>query len=58
MYLYDDIYNDTYDLIQESKSVQRYKSRLWNHPDCRDPDHPGCVDCESIEEADTEEAEE
>jgi hypothetical protein len=25
---------------------RRYQSHLSAHPDCRDPDHPGCSSCE------------
>lgn len=24
----------------------RYLARLYAHPDCRDPEHPGCERCE------------
>lgn len=29
-----------------------YKQNLARHPDCRDPDHPGCDICEQEEEDD------
>ena len=24
---------------------KRYRGQLMRHPDCRDPDHPGCSSC-------------
>jgi hypothetical protein len=29
-----------------------YWQDLARHPDCRDPDHPGCLECEPPEEDD------
>lgn len=29
-----------------------YQQDLRRHPDCRDPDHPGCPTCNPIEEED------
>jgi len=29
-----------------------YQQDLRRHPDCRDPDHPGCIECEPPEEED------
>ena len=29
-----------------------YQQDLRRHPDCRDPDHPGCLGCEPPEEED------
>ena len=28
---------------------RRYHNRLTRHPDCRDPEHPGCPCCEPDE---------
>lgn len=25
---------------------RRYRAQLYAHPDCRDPEHPGCDRCE------------
>ena len=37
------------DEIDDLRAEQRWQRRQWgrlmNHPDCRDPDHPGCEDC-------------
>ncbi len=44
---YDDAWND---VLRES----RYNKQLMNHPNCSDPDHPGCEECEP-EEYDYEE---
>lgn len=48
------------DIIEELKpnfwvraAQARYKSLYNAHPDCRDPDHPGCEDCR--EEGETNE---
>ncbi len=35
--------------------ARRYRSSLWAHPDCRDPDHPGCEACWEEEEDDEDE---
>jgi hypothetical protein len=29
----------------EALAQDRYLRALSRHPDCRDPDHPGCEDC-------------
>lgn len=44
----DHIYIDEYEIQElrdQDKAARRYQSRLALNPDCRDPDHPGCVDC-------------
>jgi hypothetical protein len=35
---------------------RRYRNEIMRHPDCRDPDHPGCDSCmgESGEDCDDE----
>jgi len=30
---------------QEKKHEKIYKSKMKSHPDCRDPEHPGCELC-------------
>ena len=40
--LYEDDYRD--EEIQRL-AKKRYRSQLMRHPDCRDPDHPGCSSC-------------
>lgn len=30
---------------------RRYQSELSAHPDCKDPEHPGCEFCEDNEES-------
>jgi len=27
------------------RKANRYRKHLMRHPDCRDPDHPGCERC-------------
>lgn len=39
------------DMRAEELAERRYRNALSRHPDCRDPDHPGCECCE---ESDTE----
>lgn len=34
------------DLLYEQRRLNRYESKLYAHPDCRDPEHPGCIECE------------
>jgi hypothetical protein len=38
----------------EDQSLRRYFQRLFSHPDCRDPDHPGCPYCWPTEESEDE----
>jgi hypothetical protein len=33
------------ELIAERRAGRRYLAELMMHPDCRDPDHPGCNNC-------------
>ena len=37
------------ELARTDRAERRYHARLMRHPDCRDPDHPGCPDCEPWE---------
>ena len=45
-------FNDDYedpeleDLRAEDRARKRHQMQLMYHPDCRDPDHPGCEQCE------------
>jgi hypothetical protein len=44
----DDYDGPDYDLEDErmeAKFERRYQAALSRHPDCRDPDHPGCEIC-------------
>jgi hypothetical protein len=41
---------DLEDERQEALFERRYQARLSRHPDCRDPDHPGCEFCEEGDE--------
>lgn len=34
------------DLLQQARFDRRHQADLARHPDCRDPDHPGCEACE------------
>ena len=42
-------YSDTEDTVDElrleAQAERRYRNRLLRHPDCGDPDHPGCPTC-------------
>ena len=42
---YDEI-DDIWDEM-EAKADKQRRVRLWQHPDCRDPAHPGCSQCET-----------
>jgi hypothetical protein len=33
------------ELKAQDRAERQYQARLARNPDCRDPDHPGCVDC-------------
>ena len=37
---------DVEDLKREVRSLKAYQEQLRLHPDCQDPDHPGCDACE------------
>lgn len=51
---------EEYYLEMEDRKSQRYYQLLSRHPDCRDPDHPGCAYCnpEEFGEGDGEKEEE
>lgn len=34
------------DLRHEDRMAGQISQKLNEHPDCRDPDHPGCMECE------------
>lgn len=36
---------DFYELAQQARAERIYMAQLCSHPDCRDPDHPGCERC-------------
>ena len=54
--IFDDFYDPDYpDLDYENARAERdherqYSYKLMAHPDCRDPDHPGCERCEPMED--------
>ena len=33
------------ELRSEAIAMRWHRQKLASHPDCRDPDHPGCVKC-------------
>ena len=41
------------ELRREAIAMRRHRQKLVSHPDCRDPDHPGCDRCVE-EETDSE----
>jgi hypothetical protein len=46
---------DDYDDERPSLRQRWYEQDLARHPDCRDPDHPGCEACYVSEEEGEEE---
>ena len=38
------------ELRAQARHDRRYRADLAQHPDCRDPDHPGCEACEDNNE--------
>jgi hypothetical protein len=34
------------ELAAEARYLRQYQGRLRRHPNCNDPDHPGCDNCE------------
>ena len=51
---YDD--PNEYDLAREDAAARQRARRLNAHPDCRDPDHPGCEHCDDPQPEDDENA--
>lgn len=46
MFDWDDFFDSIEDEERMDARAQRqYEARLAQHPDCRDPDHPGCELC-------------
>lgn len=41
----DLVADDLADLRAEAQWERRRHNMLMRHPDCRDPDHPGCESC-------------
>lgn len=42
----DDLDPMVEELRAQDRHERRHRSALMAHPDCRDPDHPGCEHCE------------
>ena len=38
------------ELRYQARVERAHQRKLWAHPDCRDPDHPGCDACEESDE--------
>lgn len=49
----DDYYDELGEALAEDRRTRRYQRELGCHPNCMDPDHPGCEYCD--EEEDNEE---
>lgn len=52
--------DDYLDELAEARFQRQRQGRLMRHPDCRDPDHPGCELCEEThgtDRLDSEQAE-
>jgi hypothetical protein len=49
----DDHDDELEDLRNEARWQKQYFARLSRNPDCQDPDHPGCEDCEETDEEQT-----
>lgn len=44
---------DEYDIEElkaQDRHERRHRSMLMAHPNCRDPDHPGCDLCEEVDD--------
>ena len=39
------------EIKRENQLRREYQSALSAHPDCKDPDHPGCEFCEDNKES-------
>ena len=40
------------ELRREAIAMRWYRQKLASHPDCRDPDHPGCAKCMGADDDD------
>lgn len=52
---------DEYEISAQRTAALRQRqhvSRLAAHPDCRDPDHPGCEQCEPPDDEQQDEQQE
>ena len=49
---FDEFDPDIEELKAQRLFERRRNARLLDHPDCRDPDHPGCEHCEDDETED------
>lgn len=45
------------DLRHEDRMAKQHQHAINAHPDCRDPDHPGCSQCEEGDDFEVEEEE-
>ena len=41
-----DLNDEEMEIFREEKFNRQVQARLVAHPDCRDPDHPGCAKCD------------
>ncbi|MDZ7789707.1 MAG: hypothetical protein U5L08_04285 [Xanthomonadales bacterium] len=46
----DDYEDERAELRAETLHQRRYQRQLDAHPQCNDPDHPGCEQCEDEDE--------
>lgn len=37
---------DIQEEVHQERKYKEYLQSLMNHPNCSDPDHPGCAKCE------------
>ena len=40
------------ELLREAIAMRWCRKKLASHPDCRDPDHPGCEKCMGADDGD------
>ena len=45
-WLYLDPLPDDEDEVWSAEQYKRWHSKYVAHPNCNDPDHPGCIKCE------------
>ncbi len=46
----DDIETELHEARVDALAARRHDRELTRHPNCADPDHPGCWRCEEDEE--------
>lgn len=49
---FDELQDELETMRSERFAARRLSQQLMDHPNCRDPDHPGCVVCNQDSDGD------